>query len=78
MYELFTEAMGEELKAKVAAALQGEYLHVEKRKELLTTIQGLIRDVILPECDNNKGSEKFLFFNKQAEGAMDVIEGIAQ
>lgn len=78
IYETFTESMGEELKAKVQAALQGEYLHVEKRGELLKKIQELIRDVILPECDNNKGSEKFLFFNKQAEGAMDVIEGISK
>lgn len=78
IYETFTEAFGEQLKAKVAEALQGEYLHVEKRKTLLTAVQQLIREVILPECDNNKGSEKFIFFNKQAEAAMDVIEGITK
>lgn len=73
-YETFTEAFGESLQEKVEAALKGEYLHVDKRNELIKNIQHLIVNIILPECDNNKGSEQFRFFNQQAEAAMDVIE----
>ncbi len=73
-YGTFTEEFGEDLKERVEAALKGEYLHVDKRGALLKNIQQLVTGVLLPECDNNKGSERFLFFNKQAEAAMDVIE----
>lgn len=73
-YETFTEAFGETLQEKVEAALKEEYLHVAKREELIKNIQALIVNIILPECDNNKGSERFRFFNQQAEAAMDVIE----
>lgn len=73
-YTLFTEELGEKLREKVEAALKGEFLHVNKRSELLKNIQQLVVGVLLPECDNNKGSERFRFFNQQAEAAMDLIE----
>lgn len=73
-YETFTENFGEELQEKVEAALKDEYFHINKRSELIKNIQQLIVNIILPECNNNKGSELFRFFNQQAEAAMDVIE----
>lgn len=71
--EGFTEMFGKSLKEKFETALRGDYLHVEKRKELITKIQELIKDVILPECGNNQGSEEFLFFRQKALETIELI-----
>ncbi|GAE82795.1 tubulin-like doman-containing protein [Bacteroides reticulotermitis] len=70
----FKEEFGEDLKAKFATALKADYLHVEKRKMLVTEIQGLIKNVILPECGNNQGTEQFLFFKDAALQAIELVK----
>lgn len=72
--ECFTEEFGETLKEKFTQSIRGEYLHVEKRNELLTRIQELVVNIILPECGGNQGSENFIFWSQKAEKALDLIE----
>ncbi|MDH6343609.1 hypothetical protein M2480_002405 [Parabacteroides sp. PFB2-12] len=72
--EFFTEAYGDGLKEKFEQAMRGEYLHVEKRQELVAKVQELVVNTILPECGNNQGSEQFLFWSRAAETALDNIE----
>ena len=69
----FTEEFGEELKNKSDAALRGAYLHISKRQELVTGVQSLIKETILPECGGNTGSEKFLEFHKAALTSLELI-----
>ena len=69
----FTEDFGEELKTKFDKAMRGDYLHVNKRQELKTEVQTLIKEVILPECGGNTGSEKFLEFRTAALTALELI-----
>lgn len=70
----FTEEFGEELAGKLHAALKTEYLHVEKRKELVAAIQKLIKEIILPECGGNQGAENFLFFKDAALKAIGLVK----
>ncbi|GBU08688.1 hypothetical protein AwDysgo_20190 [Bacteroidales bacterium] len=70
----FNEEFGETLREKVRLALKNEYLHVDKRNELVTGIQELIVKIILPECGGNQGSQEFKFFSDRAEQALDLIE----
>lgn len=70
----FGEAFGEDLKAKFETALKTDYLHVDKRKALIAEIQGLIKNVILPECGNNQGAEQFLFFKDAALEAIELVK----
>jgi len=70
----FTKSFGEELSEKTISALKGEYFHVEKRKELVTRVQALIKDVILPECGGNQGTEQFGFFREAALKAIEIIK----
>lgn len=72
--EFFTEEFGDALREKFENAIKGEYLHVEKRNELVTGIQDLIVNTILPECGGNQGSEQFIFWSNAAEKALDIIE----
>lgn len=69
----FTETLGEELKTKLEAALKTDYLHVDKKKELVSKIQQLIKTIILPECGGNQGGESFLFFKDAALKAIELI-----
>lgn len=69
----FNEALGEELKEKFEAALKTDYLHVDKRKELVTEVQQLLKCVILPECGGNQGGEQFLFFKNAALKAIGLV-----
>ena len=72
--EKFTEKLGEEFKAKFDTALKADYLHVDKRKELITEIQLLITKIILPECGSNQGSEQFVFFKDAALKSIELIK----
>lgn len=71
--EKFTEKFGETLQEKLAVALKTDYLHVDKRKELVLRIQELVKTVILPECGGNMGTEQFLFYQEAALQAIDLI-----
>lgn len=70
----FTEEFGEDLADKLKSALKTDYLHVEKRKALVTQIQKLIKEVILPECGGNQGGEQFLFFKDAALKAIELVK----
>ena len=72
--EKFTEKLGEDLKTKFETALKTDYLHVDKRKELITKIQHLIVNIILPECGNNQGTEQFIFFKDAALQSIGLIK----
>jgi hypothetical protein len=71
--EKFTEQFGEELKVKAENALKNDYLHVEKRKELVSKIQKLYGDVIVAEFSGNKGKPECIFFADQAKKAINTI-----
>ena len=71
---IFTEEFGEKLKEQTEKRLKSDYLHIEKRNELIKKIQTLYKEIILPEFDGNKGAEECRFFGKKAEEAMDIIE----
>lgn len=69
----FTEEFGEELKAAFEEAMRNDYLHVAKRQELIKRVQSLIKDIILPECGGNTGTEKFQEFRAAALRALELI-----
>jgi hypothetical protein len=71
---VFTEAFGEELREKTAKEIKENYLHKDRRAELVKKAQTLYKEVILPEYNNNKGNEHCKFFVECAEKAMDLIE----
>lgn len=74
-HQLFTETFGEEMKERVEALFKNEYLNVAKRQaELVPKIQTLIKEVILPECNGNQGSEKFLEFRQYALAALALLK----
>jgi hypothetical protein len=60
--ELFTEKYGEELRENVENEIKANWLHKDKRAELVKKVQMLYKEVILPEYNNNKGHKdcKFL------------------
>ena len=62
IFELFTETFGEELREKAEKEVKENYLHKNKRAELIKKIQTLYKEVILPEYDGNKGNENCKFF----------------
>ncbi|GHT72455.1 hypothetical protein AGMMS50262_01170 [Bacteroidia bacterium] len=74
--ELFTEEYGEELRENAESEIKANYLHKNKRAELVKKVQSLYKEVILPEYNNNKGNEDCKFFANCAEKAMDLIEKI--
>ena len=70
----FDEAFGEAIREKTAKILKADYLHIDKRNELIVEIQKLYNDIIIPEFNGNEGCEGCRFFCSQAEKAIDVIE----
>lgn len=73
--ELFTEDFGESIKERVEEAFKNEYLNVNKRQtELVPKVQALIKEVILPECNGNQGSTKFLEFRQYALQALTLLK----
>ncbi|MDR1169801.1 MAG: tubulin-like doman-containing protein [Prevotellaceae bacterium] len=74
--EFFTESFGEELREKTEKEIRENYLHKDRRSELVKKIQNLYREIILPEYNNNKGNSDCKFFAECAEKAMDLIEKV--
>jgi hypothetical protein len=74
--DFFTETAGEKLREKAESEIKANYLHKDKRAELVKKVQNLYKEVILPEYNNNKGNEDCKFFAECAEKAMDLIEKI--
>ena len=73
--EKFTEAFGEELKAKAEAALKSDkWLHVTKREALVLKVQGLYNDIIVAEFNGNKGKPECIFFANEAKKAINTIK----
>ena len=72
--EIFNEKFGEYLREKADKGLKSEYLHKDKRAELVTKIQKLYGDIILSEFGGNEGKSECKFFGEQSEKAMDIIE----
>ncbi len=72
--EIFNEKFGEYLREKAEKELKSQYLHKDKRAELITNIQKLYGNIILPEFGGNEGRSECKFFSEQAENAMDIIE----
>jgi hypothetical protein len=72
--ETFNEKFGEYLREKTEKELKYQYLHKDKRAELITKIQKLYSEIILPEFGGNEGIAECKFFGEQAEIAMDIIE----
>ena len=72
--EIFTETFGEHLREKIEEELKSKYLHVEKRGILITKIQNLYNEIILPEFGGNEGTSECRFFAEQSEKAMEIIE----
>jgi hypothetical protein len=70
----FTEAFGEELKAKAESALHTDYLHIAKRDELVVKVQKLYADVIVSEFDGNRGRPECIFFANEAKKAISTIK----
>lgn len=70
----FTEELGKSWEEQLTTALRTDYLHVDKRKELVTRIQHLVKDVILPECGGNTGAESFLFFREAGLKALELVK----
>lgn len=70
----FTEELGKAWEEQLQTALRTDYLHVDKRKELVTAIQHLVKDVILPECGGNTGAEAFLFFREAGLKALEMVK----
>jgi len=75
IFELFTETFGEELREKAEKEIKDNYLHKDKRSDLVKKVQNLYKEVILIEHPI-KGDEKGKFFAESAEKAMDIIENI--
>ena len=73
-FELFTKVYGEGLRKTAENGIKEDYLHKDKRAELIKKIQTLYKEVILPDYGGNKGNEDCKFFAKCAEIAMDLIE----
>ena len=72
----FTEEFGEDLREKTEKLMKSEYLHVDKRNDLIKKIQTLYKDIILPEFGGNAGSDESRFFGEKAEAAMDIVEKV--
>lgn len=70
----FTEELGKSWEEQLTTALRTDYLHVDKRKELVAKIQHLVKDVILPECGGNTGAESFLFFREAGLKALELVK----
>jgi len=71
----FTEAFGEELKAKAEADLKSDkWLHIAKREELVSKVQKLYNDIIVTEFGGNKGKLECIFFANEAKKAINTIK----
>jgi hypothetical protein len=64
------------LREKAETEIKANYLHEDRRAELVKKVQSLYKEVILPEYNNNRGNEDCKFFANCAEKAIDIIKKI--